>query len=237
MHLHRFVVVDDFNTQYLRIANPDILDQWQKVLRLKTGEQVILVNGQSKEALVKIINLDNDFAEVEILEVRENQNEPKVEVILYCSILKKENFEWVVQKATEVGVKEIVPLITKRTVKLNLRNERMEKIIQEAAEQSGRGVIPLLGNPIKFEEVIKFVKNNDLNLFFDPSGESFHKNMLPKGVKRIGVFIGPEGGWTEEEIFEAKHNDFVIVTLGNLILRAETAAIISSYLVVNCLSC
>jgi len=232
MHCHRFVVPDDFNNKYLRIFNPKILSQWQKVLRFKPGEQVILVNGLNQEAVVKIISLNNEFAEVEIFEVRENKSEPKIDTILYCSILKRENFEWVAQKATEIGIKEIVPLITKRTIKLNLNKERVEKIIKEAAEQSGRGVIPIISNPRNFKEIIKFTQENDLNLFFDPSGETFSKNLI-KTKKKIGIFIGPEGGWDEEEIFVAKHNQFKIVSLGGLILRAETAAIISSYLVVN----
>jgi len=138
MHCHRFVVTDDFNNKYLRIFNPQILNQWQKVLRFKPGEQVILVNGLNQEAVAKIISLNNEFAEVEILEARDNKSEPKIDTILYCSILKKENFEWIAQKATEIGVKEIVPLITKRTIKLNLNKERLEKIISEAAEQSSR---------------------------------------------------------------------------------------------------
>ena len=232
MHCHRFVVIDDFNNKYLRIFNPKILNQWQKVLRFKPGEQVILVNGLNQEAAAKIISLNNEFAEVEILEVRDNKSEPKIDTILYCSILKKENFEWIAQKATEIGIKEIVPLITKRTIKLNLNKERLEKIISEAAEQSGRGIIPVISNPMRFEEVIKFAQNNNLNLFFDPSGEPFSKTLV-KTKNKVGIFIGPEGGWDDEEIFIAKHNDFKIMSLGKLVLRAETAAVISSYLVVN----
>ena len=232
MHCHRFVVTDDFNNKYLRIFNPKILNQWQKVLRFKPGEQVILVNGLNQEAAAKIISLNNEFAEVEILEVRDNKSEPKIDTILYCSILKKENFEWIAQKATEIGIKEIVPLITKRTIKLNLNKERLEKIISEAAEQSGRGIVPVISNPMRFEEVIKFAQNNNLNLFFDPSGEPFSKTLV-KTKNKVGIFIGPEGGWDDEEIFIAKHNDFKIMSLGKLVLRAETAAVISSYLVVN----
>lgn len=232
MQLYRFFVSEEFQNKYLRLVNSQLLHQWQKVLRLKVGDIVILVNNQLQEAQARIITLTKDFAEVEILEVTLNSREPAREVILYCALLKSEKFEWVVQKTTEVGVKEIVPLITKRTVKLNFKRERLEKIIQEAVEQAGRGIVPLLLNPIKLEEVIKFSRNNDLNLFFDFSEEQFSSTLLKKKQK-IGVFIGPEGGWTEEEIFLARHNNFQLVSLGNLILRAETAAIISSYLAVN----
>ena len=232
MRLHRFVLNDSFTNKYIRILDGKLLNQWVRVLRLRSGDEVVLINGQNQEALVKIIDLNNDFAEGEILKVKENQNEPKKEVILYCAILKKENFELVAQKATEVGVKEIVPLITQRTVKLNINHERLEKICQEAAEQSGRGIIPLVNNPITFEEAINFAQNNELNCLFDPEGQNLSKSFI-KGKNKIGIFIGPEGGWTEEEIALAKRNNFKIVTLGKLILRAETAAIIAPYLIIN----
>ena len=232
MPIYRFFVPEAFQNKYLRLLNPQLLHQWQKVLRLKVGDEVILVNNQLQEAKAKIVNLTKDFAEVEIIAVTLNPREPKREVILYCALLKGEKFEWVVQKATEVGIKEIVPLLTRRTVKLNFRRERLEKIIQEAVEQAGRGIVPLLSNPIKLEEVVKLAQGNEINLFFDFSGEQFSSSLLKK-KKKIGVFIGPEGGWAEDEVFLAKHNSFQLVSLGDLILRAETAALIASYLAVN----
>ncbi|MGB9763273.1 MAG: RsmE family RNA methyltransferase [Minisyncoccia bacterium] len=232
MRLYRFLVQDTFNSHYLRIIDEKIIKQWLKVLRLKEGDEVILINGQNQEALVKLINISHDFIEGEIIEVRKNQNEPKIETYLYCSILKKENFELVVQKATEVGVKEIIPLITSRTIKLNLNQKRLEKIVQEAAEQAGRGIVPLINNPVNFENAIQFARNNDLNILFDPEGTKFTKNII-KNKNKIGVFIGPEGGWDDKEIDLAQRNNFKIISLGKLILRAETAAIIAPYLIIN----
>ena len=118
------------------------------------------------EAVAKILLLAKDKAELEILETIKNKNESENHVNLYCSILKKENFELAVQKAVEVGVKEIIPIITARTVKLGLNHERLNKIIKEAAEQSGRGVLPKLDEAIIFDEALKLAKENDLNLFF-----------------------------------------------------------------------
>ena len=146
--------------------------------------------------------------------------------------MKKENFEIAVQKAVEVGVKEIVPIITARTVKFGLNKERLEKIIKEAAEQSGRGILPNLNEAIDFDKAIIEAKNkNEVNLFFQigypPLGHSMSK------FKKIGVFVGPEGGWTEEETKIAQSNGFTLVGLGKTILRAETAAIIASYLTAN----
>lgn len=232
MRLHRFAVADDFSNKYIRISNGDILNQWLRVLRLEPNDEVILINGQNKEARVKLLEINKDFAQGEILEIKDNDSEPLLYTTLYCSLLKKDNFEWVIQKATEVGIKEIVPLITKHTIKLNINRNRLEKIAQEAAEQSGRGTIPLINNPIHFKIALSFAQNNDLNLFFDPTGNTFRKYLI-KNKHKIGVFIGPEGGWDEEEIILAKNNNCIIASLGKLILRAETAAIIASYLVIN----
>ena len=147
-------------------------------------------------------------------------------------VLKKENFEWAVQKAVEVGVKEITPIITARTVKLGLNKDRLKKIIKEAAEQSGRGILPKLNEAIIFDEAIKSAKENDLNLFFNIGGKNVQHSM--SNISKIGIFIGPEGGWDEEEIKKAQSsNGFTIVGLGKTILRAETAAVIASYQTVN----
>jgi len=145
--------------------------------------------------------------------------------------LKKSNFELVCQKATEIGVKEIVPIITKNTVKLNLNFKRLEKIIKEAAEQSKRGILPKLGKILTFREALKKVQNFELKILFDESGKNF-KSLKTKAQKR-GVFVGPEGGWDRAEIELAKKENFQILNLGKLNLRSETAAILATFLTRN----
>ena len=232
MRLNRFFINENLKVGNITVADKDFINQTRNVLRLKIGDKLILCDGKMNEAIAEIINLNKEFAELKILEIYKNKNEPEKNVILYCSILKKENFELAVQKAVEVGVKEIAPIITARTVKLGLNYERLNKIIKEAAEQSGRGVLPILREPISFDEAVKQAKSaNDLNLFFQagypPLGHSMSK------FKKIGVFAGPEGGWTEEEIKIAQSNGFTLVGLGKTILRAETAVVVASYLAVN----
>lgn len=232
MRLHRFIGNFDLSKKELSIKDADFINQARNVLRLKVGDELILCDGNLNEAVAEIVNLNKEFAELKILETYKNKNEPENYVILHCPILKKENFELAVQKTVEIGVKEITPIITARTVKLGLNKERLEKIIKEAAEQSGRGVLPLLRKPINFDEAVKQAKNiNDINLFFNigepPLGHSMSK------FKKIGVFVGPEGGWTEEEIKIARSNGFTFAGLGKTILRAETAAVIASYLTIN----
>ena len=232
MRLHRFIGHFDLNQKQIVVNSEDFVNQARNVLRLKVGDKLILCDGNLKEAVAEIVNLNKEFAELKIVETCKNENESEKNVALYCSVLKKENFEITVQKAVEVGVKEIVPIITDRTVKLGLNKERLNKIIKEAAEQSGRGILPNLNEAIDFDKAIIEAKNkNEVNLFFQigypPLGHSMSK------FKKIGVFVGPEGGWTEEETKIAQSNGFTLVGLGKTILRAETAAMISSYLTAN----
>jgi len=235
MKLHRFIGNFDFSHKILKIMDTDLINQLRNVLRFSVGDKILLGDGKTNEAKVEIKEINKKFIKVEIIELRLNKNEPQNHIILYCAILKRENFELVVQKATEIGVKEIVPLICGRTIKFGLKNERLEKIIKEAAEQSERGIVPKLGKAISYEKAVLQAQSNDLNLIFDASGSNLASLKLSlEGVKRIGIFIGPEGGWDVEEIENARNADnFKIANLGKLTLRAETAAIIAPYLAVN----
>ncbi len=230
MKLHRFIRDFNLQTKILEIFDEEIINQVKNVLRLKIGDKIILADGKLNEALAEIREFRKESILVDIVEISQNKNEPVVHAVLYCSILKRENFELVVQKAVEVGVVEIIPLIAERTVKLNLKEERLKKIILEAAEQSGRGRVPILHDVMSFERALDIASQNDVNLFFDVSG-SMYNSLKMQHSGRVGIFVGPEGGWGEKEIELAKEKKFQIVSLGKLTLRAETAAIIASYLV------
>jgi len=232
MRLHRFIGNFSFNTKIFKISDLDVLNQIRNVLRLKSGEEIILSDGNGSEARVRIMNFEKNSFEVEILESFYNINEPKKKCLLYCAVLKRENFELVVQKATEAGVSEIFPLITDRTIKLNIRQDRLEKIIREAAEQSGRGIVPILHEPIKLEDAIKNSTTNN-NFIFDVSGTDVSLSEKDRQNDQVNIWIGPEGGWTVNELSLAKSSGFKVLSLGRLTLRAETAAIVATYLVVH----
>jgi 16S rRNA (uracil1498-N3)-methyltransferase len=234
MKLHRFIGKFDFTDDFFGIADKEIFNQIKNVLRLGVGDKIILGDGRENEVTALIDKLDKNIILVKVLERTKNENESENRVTLYCSVLKKENFEFVVEKATEIGVAAVVPLITKRTVKFSLKRNRLEKIIREAAEQAGRGIVPVIGEPKEFQKAILQATGNDLNVLFDPRGNDFHDIFKPRGEsQRIGIMIGPEGGWDESEIIFAKENGFKIVNIGKLVFRAETAAIIASHLILN----
>lgn len=234
MKLHRFLGNFDFKKGNLKIFDKAIINQIKNVLRFETSDKVILCDGKMQEAITAISVIGKDFVEFEIKEVFENKNDSEIYGILYCSILKRDNFEIVVQKATETGIKEIVPIISKRAVKLNLNLNRLNKIIKEATEQSERGIMPVLNLPIEFSNALKTSNENNLNLFFDKTGDDIFKIKKKSGAnQRIGIWIGPEGGWDSEEINMAEESNFKTASLGKFTLRAETAVIIASYIVMN----
>lgn len=229
MRLHRFIGNFDFNTKNLAVTDSELVSQWRNVLRLKTGDTVILCDGKGHEAHGTITNMDKKGAHVTIDEIETPDRDPIKDTTLYCAVLKRENFELVVQKATEIGIARIVPLLTERTVKTGFNRERLEKIIREACEQSGRTTLPELSNPLNFSESVENIKPNEAVLF-DLSGSEIASF---KPLKLQSCFIGPEGGFTEAEVLRAKEAGCAIASLGNLTLRGETAAIVASYLLVK----
>jgi 16S rRNA (uracil1498-N3)-methyltransferase len=234
MKIHRFIGNFDFDKKISSIANKEIYNQIKNVLRLRAGEEIILSDGRGREARAEITDFGKQSVGINVSKIKVCETEPEMKPILYATILKKENFELVAEKAVEAGVAEIVPIITARTIKTNLRVDRLEKIIREAAEQSGRGILPMLGKIINFRDVMRRAAENDSNLFFEVKAPQFEQRKLTVDVgRRVGVWIGPEGGWDEGEIKLAQEKNFQIVSLGKLTLRAETAAIIATYLVAS----
>lgn len=233
MRLHRFIIENiSLENERVRIEDRGAIDQIRKVLRLKERDRIILCDGAGMEAEVEIEKLEKNRLEGKIIARKNNDHEPPVHVTLFCAVLKKENFEIVCQKATEVGISKIIPVATSRTVKTNLKFERLNKIIKEAAEQSERGKVPRLEKIMTFEEAVAYSKENGANIFFDRSGEKI-SSVLSEKIKNVGIFVGPEGGWGQNEVEMAKNAGLKVVSMGKLNFRAETAAVIGSYIFVS----
>jgi len=227
MRLHRFIGDFNLDSEMLTITDSELINQWRNVLRLKTADTVILCDGHGREAEATIVGMDKKELQVQIQSVATPAREPHKKASLFCAVLKRENFELVCQKATELGIARIVPLLTERTVKTGFNRERLEKIIREAAEQSGRTTLPELAEPIKFEMAIK---NTDprQTVLFDLSGLELKAESCK--LSAISCFVGPEGGFSEAEVMLARELGCSIASLGGLTLRGETAAIVVSYL-------
>lgn len=200
------------------------------VLRLKTGDEVFVFDGVGHEFRASVVTTSRDSAELRIeAEVEPAKPESHLQLNLCVALLKGEKFDLVVQKATELGVTELTPLIT-RYADIQLRDAsdatkrvtRWRRIALEAAKQSGRAFVPEIRMP---ETVFTGSNDSDLRLMFAERGGRGLESLIGQKPRSVTALIGSEGGWSDEEIQEAEAHDFHVVTLGGRILRAETAAI------------
>jgi 16S rRNA (uracil1498-N3)-methyltransferase len=198
------------------------------VLRLKAGDEAYVFDGRGREFHCSVSNTKRDSAELQIeAEVEPAKPESHLQLNLCVALLKGEKFDLVVQKATELGVTTITPLIT-RHADIHLRDQsdaakrvaRWQRIALEAAKQSGRAFVPEINLPVPFETALD-VEGAKV-MFSERGGESFESLT---GADSITALVGSEGGWADEEIDAARARNFHIVTVGGRVLRAETAAI------------
>lgn len=197
------------------------------VLRLKPGDVVYVFDGYGHEFRATVSNIRRDTTELRLeAEVEPAKPESQLQLNLGVALLKGEKFDLVVQKATELGVTKITPLIT-RHADIHLRDAsdatkrvtRWQRIALEAAKQSGRAFVPQISLPVAFENV---AVDGAGVLFSERGGEALESL---SATRSITALVGSEGGWADEEIESARARGFHVVTLGGRILRAETAAI------------
>lgn len=223
MKTHRFFIEQNLeNTDDITITNQDVIHQMKDVLRLRAGDPVILLDGMGNmlHGQIKVLMKKESIISKESL--KKISKFPKIKIKLCSSMIKKDKYEWVLQKATELGVTEFQPVLSGRTEKPNLNMDRAVKIIREAAEQSERGDLPIISDIENLEDVLQKCETKMIALHLE--GESFDVSQY-KDVENICIFIGPEGGWTEKDIELFKGHDVEIVSLGKQVLRAETASI------------
>jgi 16S rRNA (uracil1498-N3)-methyltransferase len=226
MRLHRFYINKKINnSSQITIDDRRLIHQWRNVFRMKTGDRVVLFDGGGKDCVSDIVSLGKDEVTVKIVEKREGVI-PDKEVWLFFSLIKKDNMELILQKCAELGVSHFVPVISERSEKKGLNISRAEKILTEASEQCGRSDVPKLHEIITLEDAVKKYKNELNFVAFDSSGPML--NVTSYKLQITGLFVGPEGGFTEEELALFERNNTPIYSLGALTLRAETAAIIAA---------
>jgi 16S rRNA (uracil1498-N3)-methyltransferase len=229
--IHRFITEYKKSGSSLEITDADIIHHIKDVLKLRHGEECIITNTDNIEYTATIVETDKKRIILDIVNNTININEPNKKVHLYLSILKKENFELVLQKASEMGINAITPIITTNTVKTNLNFERLNKIAREASELSGRSQVTKINDIVDFETAVKEDQNQN-KVLFDITGENFRVRQ-DLTQEKSSIYIGPEGGFTDMEIKIAKDAGVQINNLGKLTLRGETAGIIACYLALN----
>ena len=198
------------------------------VLRLRVGDSVVLFNGDGCDYNANISELSKRHAKVNISKCEKLANESSLKIILMASLIASDKFDLVIQKAVELGVSEILPVISQYTQrlsndKINSRMEHWRKIIIAACEQSACATIPHLSEPILFNSALDTV-NADRKYILSPHHER-QQVLAPSIISSAAVLIGPEGGFSLAEVAKAGEHGFVTLQLGTRILRAETAAI------------
>ncbi len=205
------------------------------VLRSKVDEEITVCDGNGTDYLCRLIGINKKQVLAEIVDKFQNENEPKLKITLYQGLPKGDKMELVIQKCIEIGVDRIVPMITENTVvkigdKAEKKNCRWNKIAEAAAKQCGRGKIPFVDRIVTFKDAVEDSKNLDSALI---PYEKEKNNGIKKFIKEfkgktVGIFIGPEGGFSESEIEFCFINNIQSVSLGKRILRTETAGLVTS---------
>ena len=217
-----------FNDQTVTLGM-DEARHLRDVLRLKAGDEVYVFDGRGREFRCSVVNTGRNAAQLHIEEpVEPAKRESRLQLNLYVALLKGEKFDLVVQKATELGVSKVTPLIT-RYADIHLRDEsdaakrvsRWQRIALEAAKQSGRAFVPEISVPVAFDSVAV----EGLGVMFSERGGKALGSLTVHAPTSVTALVGSEGGWSDEEIASAWARNFHVITLGGRILRAETAAI------------
>ncbi|HVU06528.1 MAG TPA: RsmE family RNA methyltransferase [Candidatus Paceibacterota bacterium] len=223
VRLHRFYVrYAIFAEKDNTLSDPELAHQLRRVFRLQAGDKAVFFDGSDVEHVSEIVSLSKDMVLFRVIETRPVQHVPQRNVALALSLIKKDNFELVAQKCTEIGVSEFIPLVSERSEKKALNMKRLKKIVIEACEQSGRGAIPLVREPVALEDFLNAEPRNVVA--FHTDGEKAKTDVFE--IDNVVLCIGPEGGWsdTETELFRSRKA--ALAKLDLPILRAETAAIV-----------
>jgi 16S rRNA (uracil1498-N3)-methyltransferase len=209
-----------------------------KSLRMKTGEK-ITVTCKGTDYFCKIKNVSDSAVTLDLIEKEVCQSEPTVKVTLFQALPKGDKFKTIIQKSVELGVSEIVPVLTRRCVArptekdFAKKSERLDKISESASKQSGRGIIPKISQLVNIDKAIDIMQENDVNfILYENGGQKFIEQNF-ENVKSIGVFVGSEGGFDQEEVDKITSAGAIPIWLGKRILRCETAPLAALSIIMN----
>jgi 16S rRNA (uracil1498-N3)-methyltransferase len=231
--MHRFFVPPHSITGDRAVMRGTIVHQIRDVLRMRPGDEIVLLDNSGAARRVELETIDRDAVRGRVTETWKQETEPRTHITLYQGLLKGQKFEWVLQKGTEIGISAFVPVLAARCVIGSMddvsdaRVERWERIIVEAAEQSGRAALPHLSQPVLFGNACGQACRVGAALIPWEAEQTVGLRQALHGMEpgELGLFIGPEGGFAEEEIALARDSGLVPVSLGPRILRSETAGL------------
>ena len=232
---HFFVPPSQVEETEIVIRGSDV-NHMKNVLRMKPGEEVSVSDGNNCRYLCRITEyMETGEAILTVIQREENDTELPSKIYLFQGLPKQEKMEFIVQKAVELGVYQIIPVALKRCVvkldekKARKKVSRWQEISKSAAKQSGRGIVPEVKNVLSWKEALELAAKLDVRLIPYELAEGMDKTKKLLAAiqpgQAIGIFIGPEGGFEKAEVSEALEKGAEAVTLGRRILRTETAGI------------
>jgi 16S rRNA (uracil1498-N3)-methyltransferase len=237
MTIPRFFVPPEWIQDRQVELSGDFAHQVRNVLRLQAGDRIIVLDDTGWECEVELTAVERDVVNGQVTAERQSTGEPRVHISLYQSVLKARKFEWVLQKGTELGIVEFVPIICEYSVvgdvaEIDNKQERWRRIIREAAEQSRRGRLPVLHPTMMFSQACQRALDAGgmTAILYEQERTVSLKQALANScgiasVSKISLFVGPEGGFTPDEVYLASQYGLQAISLGPRILRAETAGL------------
>lgn len=229
MHVF-FVPLSQIKNQHIMIWGQDA-HHIQTVLKMSKGEKIIVQDGETHKYICMIEEISTEKILAKIISQEKSIAENKIKITLAQSLPKASKLDFIIQKTTELGVDKIIPFTSERSIprieeKMPAKLNRWQKIAQSAASQSGRSSIPKIESLKTWEEILSSIKNYSLSLIpWENERENSLKAILSqnKTQKNILVIIGPEGGFSHQEVNAAKKMGAIPISLGTRILRCETA--------------
>jgi 16S rRNA (uracil1498-N3)-methyltransferase len=236
--MHRFFVPAEWIEKNKVTLMGRVAHQVKNVLRMRPGRKIIILDNSGQEYFVNLNHVAKNVVVGEIYDRQPAEGEPALHLCLYQGMLKAQKFEWVLQKGTELGISEFVPVVCERSVLSDVENIdekkiRWGRIIREAAEQCGRGKLPLLRPATMFGQACqRAIRTEGLSLIgWEGENEADLKSSLLAVASpplQVKLFIGSEGGYTLDEVRLASGYNILPVGLGRRILRAETAGLVAA---------
>ena len=229
------VVVSEIQGDYIEILDLSDINHVKNVFRKNIGDKLRAVDGKN-EYFCKIEEIDEKHIKLKIIEKKEDRFSLNIKIDAGISILKGDKMDLTIQKLTELGINKIIPILANRcVVKLDKKKDRWDNISKEALKQC-QGVNPTIIDDIKKMNELEFEKYDLIIVPYESEKNIYIKEILKnkdKEIKNILYIIGPEGGFENEEIELLKKREAKIISLGNRILRAETAAIVTGGVIIN----
>lgn len=201
-----------------------------KSLRMREGDMIMVCDGKGADYGCIISSVTKDTVSLTVCYKQASESEPDIKVSLYQGVPKGDKMEDIIQKCVELGIYEITPVLTKRSVsrpnekQAEKKLARYRKIALEAAQQSGRGIVPAINEMASFSRAVQEVCADLIIVFYEGGGEPL-KKVIRKDIKSAAIFIGPEGGFEPEEISAIEEAGGICATLGKRILRTQTAPV------------